>query len=256
MLSTSEMNAAVRKFVGKLRGRTATGFDGIPASFLKYASVPETPGSAVRRNVVIPLLAKLFHMLFSHGLCPDAWKVARLSPLHKKGDPLDPNNYRMLAVNSVLYRVYANVTREVITDWCVKHSKVPSCQFGFYPGRNTQQPLFILRHLIHATKADRKGPLFAAFVDFKQAYDTLYAGDSYILVDGDTCTPPMAPAMGVKQGCPLSPLLFALYIHDVDAYFLTSDVIAGMGGTAGTGFVRLGSGTQAVRVSHVLYADD
>ncbi|KAJ9531945.1 hypothetical protein QJQ45_003656 [Haematococcus lacustris] len=103
-----------------------------------------------------------------------AWKVARISPLFKDTDPTNFNKYRMLAVSSVLYRLYANVLQHVLTAWCMTHKVLPAEQFGFIPGRSTMQPMFILRHLVHAQKAivDAKHRrLFTAFIDFKQAYD-------------------------------------------------------------------------------------
>ena len=50
------------------------------------------------------------------GVLPAAWKVARISPLYKKGPLLQPASYRMLAVSSVLSRVYANALRTPVTE--------------------------------------------------------------------------------------------------------------------------------------------
>ncbi|KAJ9510041.1 hypothetical protein QJQ45_011738 [Haematococcus lacustris] len=202
------------------------------------------------------------------GIIPAAWKVARISPLFKDTDPTDPNKYRMLAVSSVLYRLYANVLRHVLTAWCMTHKVLPAEQFGFIPG--TMQPMFILRHLVHAQKASadaKHRKLFTAFIDFKQAYDHiprqqlwehlrvgvklpqpllaclegLYRDDNYVLIDGPHRTPPVTPDQGVKQGCPISPLLFALYVHDISKEFL-GPVDA----------VRV----QGTPVTHFMYADD
>eukprot|EP00983_Pelagomonas_calceolata_P028102 881246-Pelagomonas_calceolata.AAC.1 len=82
----------------------------------------------------------------------------------------------MLAVSGTLKRLYANVLREVVTGWCQEKHKVPDTQFGLYPGRNTLQPIFILRHLQHAAQVKRPSAssrLHAAFIDFKQACDTI-----------------------------------------------------------------------------------
>ncbi|GFH30745.1 uncharacterized protein HaLaN_29659, partial [Haematococcus lacustris] len=69
----------------------------------------------------------------------------------------------------------------------------------------------------------------------------LYRDDSYVLIDGPHRTPPVTPDQGVKQGCPISPLLFALYVHDISKEFL-GPVDA----------VRV----QGTPVTHFMYADD
>jgi hypothetical protein len=110
--------------------------------------------------------------------------------------------------------------------------------------------------------------MYTAFIDFTQAYDhipraalwhhlehnvklpppllaaiqSLYEHDSYLVVDGWARSEPIQPNKGVKQGCPLSPLLFSLYINDVHTHLDKP---------------FCGSLSVASRsVSHVLYADD
>jgi len=51
----------------------------------------------------------------------------------------------MLAVSRTMYRLYVNVLRVCVTEWCQNNYKMPDTQFGFYPVRNTLQPMFILR---------------------------------------------------------------------------------------------------------------
>jgi sorting nexin-29 len=262
-----------------LKRDTAAGFDGMAAAFIKGAFVRTGPRPQDREHVIAPMLGNLFHRLLQQGIAPKDWKMARLSPLYKKDCPADPANYRMLAVNSVLYRVYANVVRELYTDWCIANRGfVPDNQFAFYPGRNAQQPMFIMRHLFHATRGKC---LHAAFIDFKQAYDTidrvklwehltkigipapllqaakaLYEGDSYVLVDGDKRTEPIRPTHGVKQGCPLSPLLFSLYINDINTVFQQVGVREAAG-QAREHVVSVGDSTGVLaHISHFLYADD
>ena len=104
------------------------------------------PTSEAKYPYLSTYLANLFHVALSEKRIPACWKKAKISPLYKKGSKLDPNNYRMLAVSGTLYRLYANILRELVTKWCVENRKVPDTQFGFYPDRSTIQPMFILRH--------------------------------------------------------------------------------------------------------------
>ncbi len=220
-------------------------------------------------HLLLPLLAQLFLLSFESARVPADWKVAKRTPLYKKVPMLDPNSYRMLAVNGTIYRLYANIIRSLLTTWCRSKSKILDTQFGLYPGRNTLQPMFILRHLQHAArtiKPSNSPRLHTAFIDFKQAYDTiprqvlwshfrrirmpaillsalqsLFASDQYLLQDGHKAAR-VKPTVGLKQGCPLSPLPFLLYINGI--------------GTIAEGVQGAVTGTDDVRVMHMLYADD
>jgi hypothetical protein len=70
--------------------------------------------------------------------------------------------------------------------------------------------------------------------------------DDYVLIDGAKTTSTSnsaVPLRGVKQGCPLSPFLFSLFISDVNDEFKS-------------GCVGAATGTEGLRVTHMLYADD
>ncbi len=72
-------------------------------------------------------------------------------------------------------------------------------------------------------------------------HSNLYDADKYVLVDG-TKQARVRPTRGIKQGCPLSPLLFSLYINDIDC--IAQDVRGAVTGIAD------------VCVTHMLYEDD
>ena len=81
----------------------------------------------------------------------------------------------MIAVSGTLYRLYANLLRSIVQDWCAQHCNFPDTQFGFYPGRSTLQPLFMMRHLKDAAQKMHRGSprLYTAFIDITQAYNLI-----------------------------------------------------------------------------------
>ncbi len=159
-----------------MKGSSSSGSDMVTTPFLKYAVcyVPRAEGRGFDAvHVLLPLLAQLFLLSFETARVPADWKVAKIILLYKKGPMLDPNSYRMLAVSGTMYRLYANVIRSLLTTWCISKCKIPDTQFGFYPGRNTLQPMLILRNLQHAArtiKPSNSSRLHTAFIDFKQDY--------------------------------------------------------------------------------------
>jgi len=89
----------------------------------------------------------MFKLFITKAHIPRSWKEAKLTPIHKQGPVTDPGNKGMIAESSTIYRLCANLLLSMIQGWCNQHNIIPDTQFGFYPGRSTLQPLFVLRHL-------------------------------------------------------------------------------------------------------------
>jgi len=142
-------------------------------------------------------------------------------------------------------------------------------QFGFREEKGTTEPVFISRHIVERYKSKSK-PVYCAFIDFKKAYDsihrdTLWASLKNLGIHGEFLASLKAmygsvkiqvrvggklskvfeATMGVKQGDPLSPLLFGLFIDRLEQFFRDK-----FGDRAG---VYIAS---SVIIQILLYADD
>ena len=124
--------------------------------------VQDERGKRHTENVLLPLLTDLFHLFLKDGVTPRLWNKAKIMRLHKKGSVTAPQNYRLLAINGCIYRLFANVVKDLLTDWALAEHQIPDSQFGFCPTRNTIQPLFVLRHIL-ATAKKEKRKVYAAF---------------------------------------------------------------------------------------------
>ncbi|KAG1477886.1 hypothetical protein G6F53_013891 [Rhizopus delemar] len=50
------------------------------------------------KSVLAPLLSLLFSICYQWSYTPSLWRQAQVVPIHEKGDPTSPGNYRRLIV--------------------------------------------------------------------------------------------------------------------------------------------------------------
>ncbi|KAL4855790.1 Retrovirus-related Pol polyprotein from type-2 retrotransposable element R2DM [Chlorella vulgaris] len=165
------------------------------------------------------------------------------------------------------------LTLERVSDWAEASDIRASGQFGFRRQRGTAHAALVLRTLQDQHRAEGQ-QLWACFVDFRKAYDSvprqrlwdklaasgmggswlravqaLYADVPMAVRTTGGLSPCFQARLGLKQGCPLSPTLFGLYIDDLEATMLAA---AQRGARLDLPWLR-GSGGM---VPPLLYADD
>lgn len=243
--------------------RTATGLDGFPATLLKLLGPKQCQA-----------LRDMFDTMLETGQVPEEWGCSRMMFIPKgTGDRSSWKNYRPITVTSVLYRVFTQILRRRIQAWAEREGVLGELQNGFRRGRRLDDNLYVLTQCIEVARLQRR-ELWAAFLDVEKAYDSvdhailwyklqgkglpeevvrllrrLYAGNEVVVEWQGVCSQPVPVERGLRQGCPLSPLLFMLLLSDLEVEL--------EGSTVGFDLTYMEQGrTVQQRLPGLMYADD
>lgn len=224
-VTPAEVKAALRR----ANPTVAPGIDGFKLVLYKAASA-----------TFIPLLAKLFSAIGQLSRMPRGFHQGLVIPLHKKGDRTQPANYRPITLLNTDYRILASILSRRLM---IPLSEIiDPVQTAFIRGRTSGENIWFLQLLPHVLHAAGRSALIV-FCDFQKAYDTvdrqfllnimsrLGAGPGLLrwtsLLLSNTASralvmgklsPLVTFHAGVRQGCPLAPLLYlfvgqALLLH-------------------------------------------
>ncbi len=91
----------------------------------------------------IQKLTYLFSQCFNNAVLPTQWGKAVVVAIFKKGDRMDPSNYRPISVLDTCYKLDARILQRRIAE--DGDSSIRKTQYGFRKGRSTVNALFILR---------------------------------------------------------------------------------------------------------------
>ena len=126
----------------------------------------------------LPMLLLVYHKLFntilSLGTVPNIWCNGIITPIFKSGARNDPSNYRGICVSSCPGKLFFSILNQRLLGHAVSLNVLHKSQIGFLPKNRTPHHVLTLRTLIDKYVHGHREKIYACFVDFKKAFDSVW----------------------------------------------------------------------------------
>ena len=186
-------------------------------------------------------LLKLLEQCRKESKFPEGWKETELRWIYKKADPSKIANYRPIALTDTLYKIYTRMMTERLEEALETFGILTELQNGSRSDRSCMGAIMVMNILMaRRLRRNEERPFYVAYIDISKAYDTvsherlweileesgiegtwvenlkeLYKGNFIRSMTPEGKTRAIEMKRGIRQGCPLSPLLFALYTNPI-----------------------------------------
>ena len=130
------------------------------------------------RCQIPPVVCNIFKVSLRTGTVPDDWKLANVTPIHKKGSRQLPENYRPVSLTSICYELMEHILVSPITKHLDRHGILNDSQHGFRRARSCEAQLIAFIDDL-AKEMQGRGQTDVIVMDFSKAFDKAHTMACY-----------------------------------------------------------------------------
>ena len=207
------------------------GIDQIMNEYIKNSSVK-----------MLPLYTNLFNLIMDIGYIPKTWGEGMIIPIYKgQGNPSTPINYRPITLLSCISKLFTSILNNRLNTFLEENRILLENQAAYRKRYSTLDHILTLNSLNEILKHyDKK--LYCIFIDFSKAFDSIWHTGLWQKLPKQDITGKFLKIVqsmysniksrvsikksesdffysnGVRQGETLSPILFSLFLNDLEGY--------------------------------------